>query len=58
MNRPAFDRPFPPDEGLEILLAVPRYIVLMFAGSLLLNGFATAILASALVAHLAGNLVR
>ena len=43
------------ERGL-ILLAVPRWIVIAGFGSILLNAFATALIATALVLHIAGSL--
>lgn len=47
----------PAGAGRVSLFAMPRWLVLILAGALLLNSFATALLATTLVLHLAGKLM-
>ena len=56
MNGP-FQRGDPMESGM-ILFAIPRWIVVATLGAVLLNAFATALLATALVLHLSQALHR
>ena len=45
-----------PPELPAFMITAPSWLVLVFASSLMVNAFATALLATALVLHIAGKL--